>query len=126
VQLAVLVINIYVIYLSVHVLLYSPCGPWSLFQSLNPYTVSRTPWTGDQPVTRPPFTHRTTQTQNKGAQTKIPRVGFEPTTPAFERATAVIGFMYFDGVKTKLKSVVCLIKPYSMKTYREVEVQLCA
>jgi hypothetical protein len=27
--------------------LYSPCGPWPLFQFLNPCTVGRTPWTGD-------------------------------------------------------------------------------
>jgi hypothetical protein len=39
--------------------------PWSLFQFLNLYTVSRTPWTGDQPLTRPLPAHRTTQTQNK-------------------------------------------------------------
>jgi hypothetical protein len=45
--------------------LYSPCGPWPLFQFLNLYTVGRTPWPGDQPVARPLPTHRTTQTQNK-------------------------------------------------------------
>jgi hypothetical protein len=32
------------------------------FQFLNPYTVGRTPWTGDQPVARPLPAHRTTQT----------------------------------------------------------------
>jgi hypothetical protein len=41
---------------------------------------------GDQPVARPLHTHRTTQTQNKPIQTSILLVGFEPTTPAFERA----------------------------------------
>jgi hypothetical protein len=30
-----------------------------------------------------------TQTQNKHEQTSMPRVGFEPTIPAFERAKAV-------------------------------------
>jgi hypothetical protein len=30
-----------------------------------------------------------TQTQNKCTQTSMPRVGFEPTTPVFERARAV-------------------------------------
>jgi hypothetical protein len=35
----------------------SPCGPWPLFQFLNPYTVGRTPWKGDQPVARPLPTH---------------------------------------------------------------------
>jgi hypothetical protein len=35
------------------------------FSSLILYTVSMTPWTSDQPVTKPLPTHRTTQTQNK-------------------------------------------------------------
>jgi hypothetical protein len=39
------------------------------------YTVDRTPWTGDQPVARPLPTLRTTQTQNKHAQTSMPGVG---------------------------------------------------
>jgi hypothetical protein len=41
---------------------------------------------GIKPVARPLPTHRTTQTQNECTQTSIPRVVFEPTTPAFERA----------------------------------------
>jgi hypothetical protein len=49
--------------LSIYPWLYSPCGPWPLFQFLNLYTVGRTPWTGDQPVARPLPTHRTTQTE---------------------------------------------------------------
>jgi hypothetical protein len=69
--------------------LYSPCGPWQLFQFLNPYTVGRTPWTEDQPVARPLPTHRTTQTQNKHRETSMPRAGFEPTIPVFERAKMV-------------------------------------
>jgi hypothetical protein len=32
------------------------------------------------------YLHRTTQTQNKGRQTSIPWVGFDPKTPALERA----------------------------------------
>jgi hypothetical protein len=41
-------------------------GPWQLFLSfLILYTVSWTPWTGNQSVARPLSTHRTTQTQNK-------------------------------------------------------------
>jgi hypothetical protein len=60
-------------------------GPWPLFQFLNPYTVGRTPWTGDQPVARP----LPTQTQNKRTQTSMPWVGFEPTIPAFKRAKTV-------------------------------------
>jgi hypothetical protein len=41
-------------------------APWQLFQCLNPIHV-RAPWTGNQPVTRPLPTHRTTQTHNKRA-----------------------------------------------------------
>jgi hypothetical protein len=59
------------------------------FSFLIPYTVNRTPWTGNQPVTRPLPTHRTTQTQNKRTQTSVPRVGFEPMIPVFERAKTV-------------------------------------
>jgi hypothetical protein len=44
---------------------------------------------GDQPVARPLPTHRTTQTHNKSIQTFMPRVGFEPSTPVFERAKTV-------------------------------------
>jgi hypothetical protein len=53
------------------------------------YTVSRTPRTGDQPVSRPLPTHRTTQTQNKSTQTSMSRVGFKSTTPAFKWAKRV-------------------------------------
>jgi hypothetical protein len=60
-------------------------GPWPLFQFLNLYTVGRTPWPGDQPVSRP----LPTQTQKKRTQTFTPRVGFESTTPVFERAKTV-------------------------------------
>jgi hypothetical protein len=45
--------------------------------------------TVDQHVARPLPTHGTTQTQNKRAQTSMPRVGFEPTIPAFERTKIV-------------------------------------
>jgi hypothetical protein len=66
-------------------------GPTALvdlgsFFSLYLYTVGRTPWTGDEPVSRPLPTHKTTQTQNKRTQTCMPRVEFEPTIPVFERA----------------------------------------
>jgi hypothetical protein len=61
-------------------------GPWPLFSFLIPYTVARTPWTGDQPVAMPLPTRRTTQTRNKRKQTSMLLVGFEPTMPVFERA----------------------------------------
>jgi hypothetical protein len=64
-------------------------GPWPLFQFLDLYRVSRTPWTGDQPVARPLPSHRRTQAQNKRTQTSMPSVGFEPTIPAFKRAKTV-------------------------------------
>jgi hypothetical protein len=67
-------------YVSFYLWLFSPCGPWPLFQFLNLYTVGRTPWTGDQPLS----THRITQTQNKRTQTSTSRVGFEPYVQADE------------------------------------------
>jgi hypothetical protein len=60
-------------------------GSWPLFSFLIPYTVCMTPWTGDQTIARPLSTHRTAQTRNKGTQTSMPRVGFEPTNPMFEQ-----------------------------------------
>jgi hypothetical protein len=54
-------------------------------QFLNPKTVGRTPWTGDQPVAR----LLPIQTQNKHTQTSMPRVGLEPTIPPFERVKTV-------------------------------------
>jgi hypothetical protein len=75
--------------LFIYLWLYTPCGPWPLFQFLNLYTFGGTPSTGDQPVARPLRTHRTIETQNKRAQTSMPRVGFEPTISAFKRAKTV-------------------------------------
>jgi hypothetical protein len=65
-------------------------GPWFLlqFHSLL-YTDGRTPWTGDQPVTMPVLTHRTTQTQNKRTHTAMPWEGFESTIPVSERSKTV-------------------------------------
>jgi hypothetical protein len=68
---------------------YSPCIPWPHFQFLNFYTACRTPWTGDQPVASLLPTHRTTQTQNKRAQTSMPRAGFKLMAPSFEWAKTV-------------------------------------
>jgi hypothetical protein len=59
------------------------------FSFLILYTIGRTPWKGDKPVSRPLPTHRITQTQNERIQTSIPCVGFEPTIPVFERAKIV-------------------------------------
>jgi hypothetical protein len=49
---------IYVENLSIYLWLYSPYGPWPLFQFLNLYTDGRTPWTGDQPTNTPHNTNR--------------------------------------------------------------------
>jgi hypothetical protein len=55
------------------------------FQFFNPETVGRTPLMTDEPVTKPlPI-----QTQNKRTQSSMPRVGFEPLIPMFERAKTV-------------------------------------
>jgi hypothetical protein len=64
-------------------------GLGHFFSFLIFYTVGRTPWTADQPVTRPLPAHRTAQTQNKRTQTSMPQVGSEPMTPVFKRAKTV-------------------------------------
>jgi hypothetical protein len=61
--------------------LYSPCGPWPPFQFLNLYTMGRSPWMRDQPLSRPLPTQN--NKQNKLTQTSMPQVGFEPTIPVF-------------------------------------------
>jgi hypothetical protein len=91
--------------LSLSLWLYSPLDLGRFFSFLIQYTVGSTPWTGDQPVARQLPTHRTTQTQNERTQTSMPRVGFEPMTPVFERAktvhasdrvATVIGMFHFN------------------------------
>jgi hypothetical protein len=53
----------------IELLLYSPLlSLGRVFSFLFLYAVGRTPCSGDQPVTRPALTHRTTQTQNKPTQ----------------------------------------------------------
>jgi hypothetical protein len=44
---------------------------------------------GDQPFAKPLSAHRKAQTQNKRTQTYMPRVGYEPMIPVFERAKTV-------------------------------------
>jgi hypothetical protein len=78
---------------AIYLWLYSPLlGLGRFWVCLNPYTVGRTAWMGDQPVTWPlpmrPM-HRITQTQNKCTQKSMPRVGLEPMTPVFEQAKTV-------------------------------------
>jgi hypothetical protein len=85
------VVSIYLsIYLSICLWLYNPLlGLGRFFSFLIFYTVGRTPWTGDQPVARPLPAQRTAQTENKRTQTSMPKVGFEPTIPVFEREKIV-------------------------------------
>jgi hypothetical protein len=65
------------------------CWALAAFQFLIFYTVGRTPWMGVHSVSRPLATHRTTQIQNKLTRISMPRVGFEPTIPVFERGKTV-------------------------------------
>jgi hypothetical protein len=61
-SLSILLSNLF--HLAIYLWLYSPfVGRWPLPQFLNLYIVGRTSWMGDQLVTRPLPTHRTTQTQ---------------------------------------------------------------
>jgi hypothetical protein len=72
--------------------------PWFLLQFRNLFTQTvGLPCTVDQPVARPLPTHRTTQTENKRTQTSMPRVGFEPAIPEFERAKTIYAL---DGPAT--------------------------
>jgi hypothetical protein len=53
------------------------------------YTVGSTSWKGDQFAARPLPAHRTAQTENKRTQTPMPKLGFDPTIPVFEREKIV-------------------------------------
>jgi hypothetical protein len=60
------------------------------FSFFNLLTFGSTPWTGDQPVTRPLPTYRATQTQNKHTrQTSMSEAGFEPVIIPSKRAKTV-------------------------------------
>jgi hypothetical protein len=78
------------LYPSIYLWLYSPLLDLGFcFSFLILYTVSRTPWTEDQPDARPLPAHRTAQTQNKRTETSVPQVGFKPAITGFERAKTV-------------------------------------
>jgi hypothetical protein len=74
--------------------LYSPYGPWPLFQFLNPYAVCRTPWTGDQPVARPLPTHRINAHRHPCLEwdSNPPSQCWSLRRRLLDRAAAVIGF----------------------------------
>jgi hypothetical protein len=68
---------------SIYLWLYSPLlNLGRFFSFLIFHTVCRTPWIGDQPISRQLPVHMT-------AQTSMPQGGFEPTIPVFERAKTV-------------------------------------
>jgi hypothetical protein len=67
-------------------------GPRPLFSFLIFYAVSRTPWTGDQPVAKPLPAHTEQHKQNKRTQTSMAPVGLEPMIPVFERPKTVYAF----------------------------------
>jgi hypothetical protein len=46
------------------------------------------------------YLHRSTQTQNKGTQTSMAQVVFEPTNPVFERAETVHDLKSLDRAVT--------------------------
>jgi hypothetical protein len=108
------------IYLPIYLYIYLPIHPsmvlqplWifaAFLQILNAYADGRTPWTVDQPIARPLPTHRTTQTQNKGIQTSMLRVGFEPMSPEFRQTKTVHAL---DGVL----SVIIFIHSSSVLNY---------
>jgi hypothetical protein len=64
--------------------------PWRLFYSfLIILAVGRTPWVRNQPAAKPLHTQKNKNTEL--TQTSMPQVGFETTTPVFERAKTVPG-----------------------------------
>jgi hypothetical protein len=103
--------------------LHSPCESWPLFQFLNPYTVDRTPLTGDQPDAWPLPAQRTAQTQNKRTQTSMSQVGFEPTIPAFERTKTGHAL---DGAATVIGKGVFRLYKILMTGHRPVSFIKCS
>jgi hypothetical protein len=70
---------------SIYLWLYSPYGPWPLFQLLNLMHSRYDSLDGGSALIK-----ATAYTQNnKRTQTPMPWVGFEPTIPVFERAKTV-------------------------------------
>jgi hypothetical protein len=62
-------------------------GPWPLLQFLDPIHSRYDSLDGDQPVARPLFTHRTTQTQNKRTQYRHPCLEWDSTHDPSVRAS---------------------------------------
>jgi hypothetical protein len=80
-------INLLIIFIHSSMALQPFVGPWPLLQFRNHFTQTvRLLGRGISPSQRPLHTHRTTQTENKSIQTSMPRVVFESTISAFERA----------------------------------------
>jgi hypothetical protein len=84
------------------------------------YIVGRSPWTRNEPVSRPLPTHRTTQTQITHAH--IPRVGFEPTILTFEREKIAYPLWLAPLSRQQIKRIVSLFGLFkdnvSISTYQ--------
>jgi hypothetical protein len=87
-------------------------GPWPLFQFHNPIHNRL----GNKPVASPVPTLRTIQRVNKRKQTYTPRVGFEPTIPAFKRAKTVHAL---DCAATVIVKDNVLLSRFCLWTLRE-------
>jgi hypothetical protein len=96
--------------------LYSPRGPWPLFQSSDLFTIGRTPRTSDQLVARPLPRHRTAQTQTKHIHT--PNIHalsgirtHDHSVRASEDSSCLRALGYRDRPRENLGEVNCT-KPY--------------
>jgi hypothetical protein len=105
---------------SIYLCLYSPYGPWPLFQFLNLYAISRTPWMGDQPIARR-YLHTEQHKQNKRAETSMPRVGFEPMIPVIERAKT----FHASGHTAIVTSTYYLLQYFILYVLHVMETSVC-
>jgi hypothetical protein len=64
-------------------------GPWPLFQFLSPVHSRYDSSDGGSASRKACYLHTEQHKENKRTQTSMSQVGFEPTTPAFERAKTV-------------------------------------
>jgi hypothetical protein len=78
------VIDLGLLHNDLSVALQQPLWTMAAFSVSYLYKVVRTAWMGDRPIARLLPTHRKNRTQ-----TSMPRVGFEPMIPVFERAKTV-------------------------------------
>jgi hypothetical protein len=82
--------------------LYSPYGPWPIFQFRNLYTIGSTLGRGISP-SHGRYLQTEQHKQNKRTQISMPRVGIEPTSLAFERAKT---FQALDRAATVIGTLI--------------------